>query len=240
MRRKSKGIGDCHPKAAEAVEPNIGVSNHLDMSEYPFNGDWLSVLYLFDRPLPAADIDSLLTALEPISGGYASQDGYKISYTMPDGESDWEYHSREELSNLISTSSYSSTVLNFDQFTLYLKQMSKAELLNSQPHLLFKLPVHAFKGPIGEESDSEAQANRLAFVEMLTVVAETLQPRLGVGNRGANVEYRLPDQMIDGASVDTLFEYNIYAPETVEKLGQEDILSAPAWHVAELSTGGPF
>jgi hypothetical protein len=97
-----------------------------------------------------------------------------------------------------------------------------------------------------EDTDDVDHRNKITqrrreFVEVLAQAANILEPKWGFGRRGGVAIGE--DETIEDLATRTkppLYEYNVFRPETVEAIGREQVLSAPAYYVEELDSGGVF
>jgi len=109
------------------------------------------------------------------------------------------------------------------------------------PHLRFSTWIYRLKRADDGEGSAEIERLRREFVDIHALVAEVLEPRWAFGRRGGLAIGE--DESIEELSKTTtppLYEYNYFRPETVDALGWDRVLTAPAWYVDKLDSGGVF
>ena len=109
------------------------------------------------------------------------------------------------------------------------------------PHLRFSTWIYRLKRADDGEGSAEIERLRREFVDIHALVAEVLEPRWAFGRRGGLAIGE--DESIKELSETTtppLYEYNYFRPETVDALGWDCVLTAPAWYVDKLDSGGVF
>lgn len=151
---------------------------------------------------------------------------------------------REEILQTISTYPEWSVevLLSHDDLTI-VRSKSELGLLSdlSKPNLQFSTWIYAMKDSDDHGSPPEVKKMRKEFVEVLAQAANILEPKWGFGRRGGLAIGE--DETIEDLATRTkppLYEYNVFRPETVEAIGREQVLSAPAYYVEELDSGGVF
>ncbi|MFC7047156.1 hypothetical protein ACFQH6_18715 [Halobacteriaceae archaeon GCM10025711] len=85
-----------------------------------------------------------------------------------------------------------------------------------------------------------AAANVDAYFEFVALAAEATDPDYGYGTVGTEVDpakIPTPDHLAEGR-ISHVFWLNVWPEAVVDRLGRERVLSAPAWRVRELATGG--
>ena len=109
------------------------------------------------------------------------------------------------------------------------------------PHLRFSTWIYRLKRADDGEGSAEIERLRREFVDIHALVAEVLEPRWAFGRRGGLAIGE--DESIEELTETTtppLYEYNYFRPETVDALGWDRVLTAPAWYVDKLDSGGVF
>ena len=109
------------------------------------------------------------------------------------------------------------------------------------PHLNFTTWIYRLKGTNDGEISAEVKRLRREFAEIHALAADNLEPRWVFGRRGGLAIGE--DESIEELTETTtppLYEYNYFRPETVDALGWDRVLTAPAWYVDKLDSGGVF
>ncbi|WP_225308215.1 hypothetical protein [Haloarcula sp. CBA1131] len=110
----------------------------------------------------------------------------------------------------------------------------------STPYLEFTTWIYALQNPDDGHIDRVKQRRR-GFAEIHAKAADILDPQWGFGRRGGLAIGE--DETVEDLATRTkppLYEYNVFRPETLEAIGREQVLSAPAYYVEELDSGGVF
>ncbi|WP_242493270.1 hypothetical protein [Haloarcula hispanica] len=108
------------------------------------------------------------------------------------------------------------------------------------PFLRISTWIYALQNPDDGHIDRVKQRRR-EFAEIHAKAADILDPQWGFGRRGGLAIGE--DETVEDLATRTkppLYEYNVFRPETVEAIGREQVLSAPAYYVEELDSGGVF
>ena len=109
------------------------------------------------------------------------------------------------------------------------------------PYLRFTTWIYALKDTDDEQYLETIKQYRRNFAEIHAQAANILEPTWGFGRRGGLAIGE--DETIEDLATRTkppLYEYNVFRPETVKAIGREKVLSAPAYYVEELDSGGVF
>lgn len=206
--------------------------------------DWIEIAYVFDGEPSEETYESLLEMFPRNPGPEYGAGEFNINYQRADEDSRMVYADFDRALEAITTAQYCSIEIWMDGYGLRLGfSDTGAGLLHSPsvPYLRFSTTVYAFTDPYNEEHLDEVTQRRREFVDVLARAADILEPRWGFGRR-TGLAIGDDETVEDLASMTTppLYEYNVFRPETVEKLGRERVLSAPAWYVEELDSGGVF
>lgn len=109
------------------------------------------------------------------------------------------------------------------------------------PHLRSLTWIYRLKRADDGEGSAEIERLRREFIDIHALAAEVLEPRWAFGRRGGLAIGE--DESIEELTEMTtppLYEYNYFRPETVDALGWDRVLTAPAWYVNKLDSGGVF
>ena len=111
---------------------------------------------------------------------------------------------------------------------------------SSTPYLTLTAWIYSLKDPDREPLE-QVKRRRRTFVELIARAGDILEPKWGFGRRGG-LAIGEDDTIENLVAMTTppLYEYNVFRPETVEAIGRERVLSAPAWYVEGLDNGGVF
>lgn len=108
------------------------------------------------------------------------------------------------------------------------------------PYLSLTTWTYSLEDPKKEALDT-VKDRRMRYVRGLAEIAKIFRPLWGFGRRGGIAIGE--DQTIEDLATrlkPPLYEYNVFRQETVEAIGREHVLSAPAYYVEELDSGGVF
>jgi hypothetical protein len=108
----------------------------------------------------------------------------------------------------------------------------------SMPYFHFSTTIYNFRERQTAENPSEdVLKKRRNFVETLSNAADIFEPHWGFGRQ---IGIAIGDhETIDELATRTrppLYEYNVFRNETVEAIGRDAMVSAPAWYTEELSS----
>lgn len=146
--------------------------------------------------------------------------------------------SLEEALEKVLQSGGGTVTIGFRELNVRIRYFSK-EVAKSEPQLSIGVWASQFK--IWEDSTEDGTRRRTEqFVTFVRLLSETFDPLYAFGGieRSESPEQLLPplDQLKCG-KVKRLFWLNTFSPATVERLGRDRVLSAPAWKVEELNDG---
>jgi len=109
------------------------------------------------------------------------------------------------------------------------------------PHLKSITWIYRLERADDGEGSAGIERLRREFVDIHALAADILEPRWAFGRRGGLAIGE--DESIEKLTETTtppLYEYNYFRPETVDALGWDRVLTAPAWYVEKLDSGGVF
>ncbi|WP_258560427.1 hypothetical protein [Halorhabdus salina] len=109
------------------------------------------------------------------------------------------------------------------------------------PYLTFTTWIYALKDTDIKEHQEKVEEYRNNFAKIHQFAANIFDPKWGFGRRGglAIGDDETVEELADRTRP-PLHEYNVFREETVEAIGREQVLSAPAYYVEELDSGGVF
>lgn len=112
----------------------------------------------------------------------------------------------------------------------------------STPYLAFSTWIYALQATDDEEHfDEVVKPSRREFAELHAQAANVLDPKWGFGRRcGLAIGKNETVEELADRLKPPLYEYNVFREETVEAIGRDRVLSAPAYYVEELDSGGVF
>lgn len=206
--------------------------------------DWIQIAYVFDEEPSRETYKSLLDSAPRNSGPEYDADEFNVKYRDGDTGTQQIYSESEEVLEVIVGADYWTIEVWMDNYGIVIGfERTDRGLIpySSQPSLNISTTIYAFEDPDGEESLAETKRRRREFVEFLAAMANIFEPKWGFGQR-IGIAVGADETVEDLASRTTppLYEYNVFRPETVEELGRERVLAAPAWYVEELDNGGAF
>lgn len=149
-----------------------------------------------------------------------------------------EETSLEEAIEKVLQSGGGTVTIGFRDLNIRVRYFSK-EVAKSEPQLSIGVWASQFK--IWEDSTEDGTRSRTEqFVSFVRLLSETFNPLYAFGGieRNEGLEQMLPplDQLKRG-EVKRLFWLNVFSPTAIERLGRDQILSAPAWNIEELKNG---
>jgi hypothetical protein len=200
------------------------------------DNEWIEIAYVFGQIPTEESLQKLLAAFEPNLKPESADDEITNSYYR-----DTEYidHYSRTISAAIRNNESCQVEIPFRGFNPYLGTGSS--LLSTVPHISVSETIHPFTDPDTDDYLAEVRQRRQTFIDILARTAEILDPKWGFGRKGG-LAIGTHDS-VEGLAETTnppLYEYNVFRRETVDHIGRDRVLSAPAWHVEELDTGGVF
>lgn len=205
--------------------------------------DWIQLAFVFDEEPTLRTYEALLDTAPSNSGPEYDASEYNVKYRTGDTGTKQIYAEAGETLDAISNAQYWNIEVWMDRYGISIAFETGRGLLpdSETPTLTLSTTIHAFDDPVGDESLVETEQRRREFVDFLAATASILRPKWGFGRRGGIAIG--DDETIEDLvtrTIPPLYEYNVFRPETVEAIGRDKILSAPAWFVEELDTGGVF
>jgi len=207
--------------------------------------DRIEIVYIFDEEPSISAFESLFEEFPTYPGPEYSTDEFSMSYRDENqGVNEvYDFGKYDDVIQVISTyPNWSISVpLAHDELTVVSNQ-GGVGLLSESPHFLeFTTWIYGLEDTEDEEHRNRVEQRRQEFVEVLAQAADILEPTWGFGRRGGLAIGE--DETIEDLATRTkppLYEYNVFREETVEAIGRERVLSAPAYYVEELDWGGVF
>lgn len=199
----------------------------------------ISFVCVFDSAPSADRVVSAFELLADLSG--QDDAGSEIDVAWWDENSSITSF-RGDLAATIDAWKRSETItatVRFEGFELAVEGDDADSPLASIPHIRFSEQIHAFTPP--EDRSETRERRRRRFAEAIGAAASLLEPEFGIGHQGEVTPEMIQQyRQRSAASHPPLYEYNLFSTETVESVGRERFITAPAWHVAELDSGGIF
>lgn len=205
--------------------------------------DCIEMAFVFDNPPSVETYETLLETLLGYSGIDTEATELNIKYQNEGDESEWASCNHREIARIARTSSSMnvSVPLEWDDISIgFSKGGMGFPTYSSTPYLRFTTWIHTLQEPDREPLERVTR-RRWEFAEIHARAANVLDPKWGFGRRGGLAIGE--DETVEALAAMTtppLYEYNVFRPETVEAIGRDRVLSAPAWYVEELDSGGVF
>lgn len=210
--------------------------------------DWIEIAYVFEDEPSVEAYESLLDTLPRYPDDTLDTDEFHLNYSDGNGVDELRVPgSAAEAAEALST--YPSCRIRvpmgrkLHDLSIGFSETGGLLAPSSRSYVRFSTTIYAFENTNGADADYRADlvARRREFVETLARAANVLEPMWGFGRRGG-LAIGEDDTVEALAAMATppLYEYNVFRPETVEAIGRDRVLSAPAWFVEELDWGGVF
>ncbi|MFY4814854.1 hypothetical protein ACOJIV_19475 [Haloarcula sp. AONF1] len=205
--------------------------------------DWIQIVYTFDTVPSLGVYKSLFRELPQHLDETNRSDELEVVYWDRDDErmeESVEYKGAAQISVEYPTVKVKLETGWEDISIGFEKQGLGFPSYESMPYLEFTTWIYALQNPDDEHTD-RVKKRRREFAEIHAKAADILKPKWGFGRRGGLAIGE--DETIEDLATRTkppLYEYNVFRAETVDAIGRERVLSAPAWHVEELDSGGVF
>ncbi|SFR97798.1 hypothetical protein SAMN05216559_1916 [Halomicrobium zhouii] len=206
--------------------------------------DWIQIAYLLETEPSVETYESLFSRINTHLDRPPRSDEVEVVYWDDEDERN---ETAEEYDGAAQIASEYPTVkvlleTTWDDISIgFEKQGVGFPSYESTPFLRFTTWIYTLEDTDEEAYQEEVEQYRREFAEIHALAADVLGPKWGFGRRGG-LAIGENDSIEELASTTTppLYEYNVFRPETVEELGRERVLSAPAWYVQELDSGGVF
>ena len=197
--------------------------------------DRIEAAYIFEDELSVDDYQSLFERLVRYAGGDEKLEfslTANVDKVIPKESAEIMYANESRRTKPPSELDIS---ISFDE--------QRSDLLSGPwvPHLQFFTWIYRLKRADDGEGSAEIERLRREFVDIHALAAEVLEPQWAFGRRGGLAIGE--DESIEELSETTtppLYEYNYFRPEAVDALGWDRVLTAPAWYVDKLDSGGVF
>lgn len=197
--------------------------------------DCIEVGYVFEEELSVDDYRSLFERLVEYAGDDEELEFSPIADVDKATPKESAEIMQADESGLVELPSELDISISFDEQGL--------SLLSDPwvPHLKSISWIYRLKGTNDGEGSTEIERLRHEFAEIHALAAEVLEPRWVFGRRGglAIGENESIEELTE-MTTPPLYEYNYFRPETVDALGWDRVLTAPAWYVNKLDSGGVF
>ena len=206
--------------------------------------DWIQIAYLFSKEPSAESYELMFEVLSDCQKNGTDSERFDITYWNNDGTRHDTVAETSEIPRiLLDYPTISVKVdMGWDEISIGLsKQNTGIPSYTSTPYLRFTTWIYALKDPKENNYLDDVKQFRREFVTVHSRVASVLEPEWGFGRRGglAIGDDQTIEELID-QQVPPLYEYNVFSEETVEAIGRERVLSASAYYVEELDSGGVF
>ena len=207
--------------------------------------DWIEIAYLFDEKPSLEAYKVLFNSLPQNPGPEYDAREFDIRYTdQDDGQDRSIFAESDKAVEALTTSEYCSVEVWLDRYGIDIgfdKNGLGSPNYSATPYLNFATTIYSFQNSDDNRNLEEYKERRREFVEILSQSANILEPKWGFGRRGglAIGENETVEELAD-RTCPPLYEYNVFRSETVEAIGRDRVLSAPAWYVEELASGGVF
>ncbi|MDS0255848.1 hypothetical protein NC662_19275 [Haloarcula tradensis] len=208
--------------------------------------DTIEIAYVLDGEPSIAIYKSLFEVFTEYLGLDYEEDVYSIRARQINGYNnnvDTTGKYDDVIQTLSSYPNWSVEIpLSYDELTV--TRTIDSHNLTSKPScesIYFSTWIYGLKDTDDEELLETVKQYRRNFAEIHAQAANTLEPKWGFGRRGGLAIGE--DEAIEELATKTrppLYEYNVFRAETVEAIGREQVLSAPAYYVEELDWGGVF
>jgi len=206
--------------------------------------DWIQIAYMFDTEPSIQTYESLFRRLSTDLDNQSSSGEVEVVYWDHDDEQEERQGGYREVAKIADEYPTIKMKLETAWDTISIgfeKEGMGFPSYESTPYLRFTTWIYGLKDSDEAEYVDEVKQRRSEFAELHTQAAEVLDPKWGFGRRGGLAIGE--DDTIETLTTSTippLYEYNVFREETVEEIGRDCVLSAPAWYVDELDSGGVF
>ncbi|WP_228841740.1 hypothetical protein [Haloarcula sp. CBA1127] len=208
--------------------------------------DSIELGFVFEEPPSQQAHETLFSMFYNQGDGSKGEKHHEIHYRDGDHRSTIDADN-EEAAEIMTTASMCHVSLstghsNIDHTIEVGFDNSGMGLLATSPyhHLSLTTWIYSLEDPKKEALDT-VKNRRMRYVRGLAEMAQIFGPLWGFGRRGGLAVGE--DETIEDLATRTkppLYEYNVFRAETVEAIGREQVLSAPAYYVEELDWGGVF
>lgn len=193
--------------------------------------DNIEVGFVFNTEPALEDCERFLDRVPRRAGPDFEADEFNIS-AYNESESTYLAGTDEEAAATLATADSCKVGVWMDRYELsILVDRSGKELLTPHPALKFSVTIYSFQDPDDESERDGVSQRRQEFLEVLAQAANVLEPRWGFGRRtGLAIGDDETIGELASRCKPPLYEYNVFRPETVEAIGRDTVLNAPAWY----------
>jgi len=194
--------------------------------------DWIDVLLIYDDYLQVPALRSLFEYL--MDSPDAVSDKLDIAAWNDVADINHTTGTASNAANAISEYRDSTIGIEFEGYKIKVGSGYTEGPLSNTPHLTLRTPI--------EQLSQSEDTNRIfRYLSKIAQCVERTEPILGIGRPHGFPSRELEDVVRQMPRLDPLlYEYNVFSSELVEDLGRDRVLSAPAYYVEELDSGGVF
>lgn len=202
--------------------------------------DTIEFAFIFKEEVSTDTLSTLFEFLSDHSTLNPTE-GFDIAYCGEDKSIKTQSGDYSTAAQICSTQYGASVKVPYSGFRFTIGPDHTYEPLSGVPHQVLRQDVHPLSTMVNEEVDDRVRQSRQDFTELLRDSAEILAPAWGFGKLGG-ITPSGDDSVADLADSVTppLYDYNVFREETVDHIGRDRLLNAPAWHVEELDTGAVY
>ena len=207
--------------------------------------DRIEIAYILETDPSFETYERLFKSFLIAQGRDPSAEEIRITYWDEDEKRNEKVGKYKEIAQILPAYPTVSAELqtSWDELSIGFSKQGMG-LLSYQltPYIDFSTWIYALKDVDDEKYlEEEIKPDRREFAELHAAAANALDPKWGFGQRcGLAVGENETVEELAARVRPPLYEYNVFREETVEAIGREQVLSAPAYYVEELDSGGVF
>jgi len=206
------------------------------------DNELIEIAFVFSQRPNQKELQSLFGTLMQRSRQETNTDQFDLAFWDDTSDIQRVKGDSIEAADRFTSHAVSTITIPLSGFRLAVGAEYTGGIIEPVPHLYLSEQIHPFTDSYNTDGDDAIVAQRRQnFVEILAQAADILEPTWGFGRRGGLAIGE--DETIEDLATRTkppLYEYNVFRPETVKAIGREKVLSAPAYYVEELDSGGVF
>lgn len=200
--------------------------------------DMLEVWFLFEQDINDKDINEIINKYIEI-GCSTREDGQvdTCRYHPPDYKEPTKTISTKSAIEQITSSGEGGIELWYKNIRIDLEINLSDHIFPSTPHIAIKIWSAQFR-PHQNSGDSDVTERVLQFVELVRLLAELSNPMYVFGSIDTydDREGIFTEQILQERQIQHIFWINILSEPMIAQLGENRVMSAPAWKVEKLST----
>ncbi len=198
--------------------------------------DMIEVWFLFDRGIGKKPLENLLNCYLEI-GCSTQQDGQEdtCKYQPPDFKDPTQIINTEQAFNRIASAQKGGLELWYEDIRVDVEVNLDTSVFPATNHISLKIWSSQFKDH--GKGGSTPIDRVLWFLDLVCRLIKYLKPKYAFGSLYGerNSGESIAQQALDDGRIPGIFWINLFTSEMISQVGEEKLLSAPAWKVEKIT-----